>query len=304
MCFRNTRSRRRLRSSPGTRPWSCSTRTSARRRRTSRASSRRPSSSAASYDVRACAARDGLAALQCYDDADEPASPVVYGAVFRSAGGSRSSTGSSTRSTSGARSCRRASTTGSRTKATGRRSPSCSTRRVVRSRSVRAATAAARGGRGRRWRGEEHGRSSTRRSARTRSTSRPGRYAAGEALLADSRRCAVFDAYKVADRRITPRRARPLSPRVVPVTADVARRGCASRGRFGESAVPALPPGDVRAQAPARSGPAFHDLWRKPFAVSRAWPRAASAPDRRSARPCPRDVSQGQTLGHVLRETF
>ena len=36
------------------------------------------------YDVRACAARDGLAALQCYDDADEPAPPVVYGAVFRS----------------------------------------------------------------------------------------------------------------------------------------------------------------------------------------------------------------------------
>ena len=36
------------------------------------------------YDVRACAARDGLAALQCYDEADEPAAPVVYGAVFRS----------------------------------------------------------------------------------------------------------------------------------------------------------------------------------------------------------------------------
>src|SRR5687768_11104088 len=36
------------------------------------------------YDVRACAARDGLAALQCYDDADEPAAPVVYGASFRS----------------------------------------------------------------------------------------------------------------------------------------------------------------------------------------------------------------------------
>lgn len=36
------------------------------------------------YDVRACAARDGLAALQCYDDADEPAAPVVYGAAFRS----------------------------------------------------------------------------------------------------------------------------------------------------------------------------------------------------------------------------
>ena len=34
--------------------------------------------------MRACAARDGLTALQCYDDADEPAAPVVYGAVFRS----------------------------------------------------------------------------------------------------------------------------------------------------------------------------------------------------------------------------
>ena len=38
------------------------------------------------YDVRACSARDGLAALQCYDDADEPAPPVVYGAVFRASG--------------------------------------------------------------------------------------------------------------------------------------------------------------------------------------------------------------------------
>ena len=36
--------------------------------------------------MRGCAARDGLAALQCYDDADEPAAPVVYGAVFRSDG--------------------------------------------------------------------------------------------------------------------------------------------------------------------------------------------------------------------------
>src|SRR5215211_8608953 len=35
------------------------------------------------YDVRGCSAREGLAALQCYDDADEPAAPVVYGAVFR-----------------------------------------------------------------------------------------------------------------------------------------------------------------------------------------------------------------------------
>src|SRR5215213_7421043 len=36
------------------------------------------------YDVRACSARDGLAALECYDAADEPAPPVVYAAVFRS----------------------------------------------------------------------------------------------------------------------------------------------------------------------------------------------------------------------------
>ena len=38
------------------------------------------------YDLRDCSARDGLAALQCYDDADEPAAPVVYGAVFRTNG--------------------------------------------------------------------------------------------------------------------------------------------------------------------------------------------------------------------------
>lgn len=35
------------------------------------------------YDLRACSAREGLAALQCYDDADEPAPPVVYGAAFK-----------------------------------------------------------------------------------------------------------------------------------------------------------------------------------------------------------------------------
>jgi hypothetical protein len=35
------------------------------------------------YDVRACSSRDGLAALQCYDDADEPSPPVVYGMAFR-----------------------------------------------------------------------------------------------------------------------------------------------------------------------------------------------------------------------------
>src|SRR5215204_4646413 len=39
------------------------------------------------YDVRGCSAREGLAALQCYDDADEPAAPVVYGAVFRAKDG-------------------------------------------------------------------------------------------------------------------------------------------------------------------------------------------------------------------------
>ena len=39
------------------------------------------------YDVRGCSARDGLAALQCYDDVDEPAAPVVYGAVFRGRAG-------------------------------------------------------------------------------------------------------------------------------------------------------------------------------------------------------------------------
>ena len=38
------------------------------------------------YDVRGCSARDGLAALQCYDDLDEPAPPVVHGAAFRSGG--------------------------------------------------------------------------------------------------------------------------------------------------------------------------------------------------------------------------
>lgn len=36
------------------------------------------------YDNQACSARDGLAALDCYDAADEPAPAVVHGAVFRS----------------------------------------------------------------------------------------------------------------------------------------------------------------------------------------------------------------------------
>jgi Vacuolar protein sorting-associated protein 62 len=38
------------------------------------------------YDMRVCSARDGLTALQCYDDADEPAPPVVYGTTFRRGG--------------------------------------------------------------------------------------------------------------------------------------------------------------------------------------------------------------------------
>lgn len=38
------------------------------------------------YDVRACSARDGLAALDCYGEADEPAPAVAYGAAFRSGG--------------------------------------------------------------------------------------------------------------------------------------------------------------------------------------------------------------------------
>src|SRR5215204_2741376 len=39
------------------------------------------------YDVRSCSARDGLAALQCYDDADEPGPRVLYGAFFRGKAG-------------------------------------------------------------------------------------------------------------------------------------------------------------------------------------------------------------------------
>ena len=41
---------------------------------------------AGSYDVSACSARDGIAALECYDAVDEGGRRVVYGAAFHSRG--------------------------------------------------------------------------------------------------------------------------------------------------------------------------------------------------------------------------
>ena len=87
------------------------------------------------------------------------------------AAGSRSSTGSSPPSTSGALPCLRAPSSGSRTRPTGRPSPCCSTSAPGRSRSGSADTVVAPSERGRGSRSEARGRSSTSRSARTPTTS-------------------------------------------------------------------------------------------------------------------------------------
>lgn len=220
------------------------------------------------YDLRACAARDGLAALQCYDDADEPATPVVYGAVFRSG------------------------------KLTALQywlfhafdlwsplvpqSPdywkshegdweAVTVLLDARGRPAEVGTSRHCGGARRSWAKVE------RRGSRPVVYSalgshalyfKPGRYL-------QERRCwpqealAVFAAYKVPVLDHVARGV-ALSPRVIRVSRS-SPSWMSFPGRFGEDQYMHFPQATFRFGA-GPHGPAFHDLWRKPFAVPRGWP--------------------------------
>lgn len=220
------------------------------------------------YDVRACAARDGLAALQCYDDADEPAPAVAYGKAFRSSAGIalqywlfhafdiwspvvpqspdfwKAHEGDW---------------------------EAVSVLLDPAGRPLELATSRHCGGARRPWTRVE------RRGARPVVYSalgshalyfRPGRYR-------QEKRCwpkealAVFAAYGVAvvDHAAA---SRAVAPRVLPVTAT-APAWMRFPGSFGESQYMHFPQATFAFGAGPR-GPAFHDLWRRPFAAPRGWP--------------------------------
>jgi hypothetical protein len=99
----------------------------------------------------------------------------------------------------------------------------------------------------------------------------PGRYT-------QARRCwpkealAVFDAYKVAvvDNVAHVAESRVVSPRVVTVTA-ASPGWMRFPGSFGEAQYLHFPQATFAYGAGPR-GPAFHDLWQRPFAEPRSWP--------------------------------
>ena len=221
------------------------------------------------YDVRACAARDGLAALQCYDDADEPAPPVVYGAAFRS---------------------------GTRTAlqywlfhAHDLWSPlvpqspdfwkshegdweAVTVLLDERGRPVEVGTSRHCGGARRAWAKVE------KRGARPVVYSALGSHALyfGPGRYLQEKRCwpdvalAVFKAYGVPVLDHVSRGG-TVSPRVVPVTRSNPA-WMAFPGTFGEDQWIHFPQQSFKFRA-GPHGPAYHELWRKPFAVPLAWPR-------------------------------
>lgn len=221
------------------------------------------------YDVSACSARDGLAALQCYDDADEPAPPVVYGAAFRAGG--------------------RIALQYWLFHAFDLWSPfvpqspdywkahegdweAVTVLLDTAGRPVEAGASRHCGGARRAWTKVE--RRGTRPVVYSALGShalyfRPGRYA-------QERRCwpkealAVFEAYGVAvvDHAA---RGRALAPRVVPVTRT-SPAWMRFRGSFGESQYLHFPQATFAYGAGPR-GPAFHDLWREPFRTPAGWRR-------------------------------
>ena len=223
------------------------------------------------YDVRACSARDGLAALQCYDDADEPAPPVVYGAVFRANGKTalqywlfhafdiwsplvpqspdywKSHEGDW---------------------------EAVTVLLDAAGRPVEVGASRHCGGARRAWAKVE------RRGAHPVVYSALGSHALyfGPGRYAQAKRCwpqealLVFGAYKVAvvDHVGNVAGGRVVAPRVVPVTAR-APAWMRFSGTFGESQFLHFPQATFQQGAGPR-GPAFHDLWRRPFAVPRGWP--------------------------------
>lgn len=221
------------------------------------------------YDVRACSARDGLAALQCYDDADEPAPPVVYGAVFRSGGRIalqywlfhafdiwsplvpqspdywKAHEGDWEAVTVLLDAAGRPLEVGTSRHCGGARRAWAK----VEKRGVRPVVYSALGSHALYF--------------------RPGRYLQEERCW-PRHAVLIFEAYKVpiADHA---GKGRALSPRVVPVTRT-SPAWMGFRGRFGEAQYLHFPQATFSSGA-GPDGPAFHELWRKPFAVPRAWPR-------------------------------
>ena len=220
------------------------------------------------YDVRACAARDGLAAVQCYDDADEPAPPVVYGAVFRSG--------------------KRVALQYWLFHAFDLWSPfvpqspdywkshegDWEAVTVLLDESGRPAevgTSRHCGGSRRAWAKVE------KRGARPVVYSalgshalyfKPGRYPE-EPRCWPKEAVAVFAAYKVPilDHVV---RGGALSPRVIQVSRS-SPSWMAFPGTFGEDQYMHFPQATFKFDA-GPHGPAFHELWRKPFAVPQRWP--------------------------------
>ena len=224
------------------------------------------------YDVRACSAREGLAALQCYDDADEPAAAVAYGAVFRAKDG-RSAlqywlfhafdiwspfVPQSADYWKAHEGDWEAVTV--LLDATGRPTDVGASRHC--------------GGARRAWTKVE------RRGTHPTVYSALGSHALyfGPGRYAQQRRCwpkealAVFDAYKVAvvDNVGHVAEGRTVSRRVIPVTAT-APAWMRFRGSFGEAQFLHFPQATFQSGAGPR-GPAFHDLWQRPFAEPRSWP--------------------------------
>jgi hypothetical protein len=222
------------------------------------------------YDLRACAARDGLAALQCYDDADEPAPPVVYGALFRGSGG-------------------RVALQYWLFHAFDLWSPlvpqspdywkahegdweAVTVLLDAAGKPVEVATSRHCGGARRAWsRVEKRGARPVVYSALGSHALyfRPGRYLQEDRCWPEHARL-IFEAYKVpiADHAA---KGRTLAPRVAPVTA-ASPGWMRFPGTFGETQYLHFPNATFASGAGPK-GPAFHDLWRRPFALPRAWPR-------------------------------
>ena len=224
------------------------------------------------YDVRACSARDGLAALQCYDDADEPAPAVSHGAVFRAKDG------------------RIAlqywlfhafdiwspfvpqspdywkAHEGDWEAVTVLLDPKARPTEVGASRHCAGARRA--------WAKVE------RRGTHPLVYSALGSHALyfGPGRYWQQKSCwpkealAVFDAYKVAVvDHVGVAEGRAIAPRVVPVTATEPA-WMRFAGSFGEAQYLHFPQATFAYGAGPR-GPAYHDLWKRPFAEPRAWPR-------------------------------
>jgi len=221
------------------------------------------------YDVRACGARDGLAALQCYDDADEPAQPVVYGSVFRSG--------------------ERVALQYWLFHAFDLWSPlvpqspdywkshegdweAVTVLLDARGRPAEVGTSRHCGGARRAWARVE------KRGARPVVYSALGSHALyfAPGRYRQEQRCwpkeavAIFAAYGVPILDHVAR-GRSLSPRVVPVSRS-RPAWMAFPGSFGESQYMHFPQATFMFGTGPR-GPAFHALWRKPFAAPLAWPR-------------------------------